>query len=85
MLTAVKKEKLFTPDSPVKKITGRLEAEASNFAHSKVAETEKENSAVEGHTRPSRKPKIYTALSSGTIREAAEAAGESGKAGKEAV
>lgn len=48
VLTAVKKEKLFTPDSPVKKITGRLEAEASNFAHSKVAETEKENSAVEG-------------------------------------
>ena len=40
VLTAVKKEKLFTPDSPVKKITGRLEAEASNFAHSKVAETE---------------------------------------------
>ena len=48
VLTAVKKEKPFTPDSPVKKITGRIGAEASNFAHSKVAETEKENSAVEG-------------------------------------
>ena len=48
MLTAVQKEKQFKPDSPVKVVAGRVGAEYSNFAHGKVAEVEKENSAVEG-------------------------------------
>ena len=48
MLTAVEKEKQFKPDSPVKMVAGRVGAEYSNFAHGKVAEVEKENSAVEG-------------------------------------
>ena len=48
VLTAVEKEKQFKPDSPVKVVAGRGGAEYSNFAHGKVAEVEKENSAVEG-------------------------------------
>ena len=48
VLTAVEKEKQFKPDSPVKVVAGRVGAEYSNFAHGKVAEVEKENSAVEG-------------------------------------
>ena len=48
VLTAVDKEKQFKPDSPVKVVAGRVGAEYSNFAHGKVAEVEKENSAVEG-------------------------------------
>ena len=48
MLTAVEKEKQFKPDSPVKMVAGRVGAEYSNFAHGKVAEVEKENSAGEG-------------------------------------
>lgn len=48
MLTAVEKEKQFKPDSPVKMVAGRVGAEYFNFAHGKVAEVEKENSAVEG-------------------------------------
>lgn len=48
VLTAVKKEKAFKPDNPVKMIAGRAGAEYSNFAHGKVAEVEKENAAVEG-------------------------------------
>ena len=48
VLTAVEKEKQFKPDSPVKVVAGRVSADYSNFAHGKVAEVEKENSAVEG-------------------------------------
>ena len=48
VLTAVEKEKQFKPDSPVKVVAGRVGAEYSNFTHGKVAEVEKENSAVEG-------------------------------------
>ena len=48
VLTAVEKEKQFKPDSPVKVVAGRGGAEYSNFTHGKVAEVEKENSAVEG-------------------------------------
>ncbi len=47
VLTAVKKEKQFQPDSPVKLISGRIGQEYSGFVHGKVAESEKENSAVE--------------------------------------
>ena len=47
VLTAVKKDKQFKPDSPVKMFTDRVEAESTNYAHSKIAEVEKENSGVE--------------------------------------
>ncbi len=43
----MKKEKQFQPDSPVKLISGRIGQEYSGFVHGKVAESEKENSAVE--------------------------------------
>lgn len=48
VLTAVVKDKPFKEDSPVKKIAGRVGSEFTNYAHGKVAESEKENSAVEG-------------------------------------
>ena len=48
VLTTVKKEKQFKPDSPVKTAMGRAGAGASNFVHGKVAEAEKENAGVEG-------------------------------------
>ena len=48
VLTAVVKEKPFKEDSPVKKLAGRAGSEFTNYAHGKVAESEKENSAVEG-------------------------------------
>lgn len=47
VLTSVKKEKPFKSDSPVKRAAGKVGMESSNFAHSKVAEVEKENSGVE--------------------------------------
>ena len=48
VLTAVVKEKPFREDNPLKKIAGRAGSEFTNYAHGKVAESEKENSAVEG-------------------------------------
>ena len=48
VLTAVVKEKPFKQDNPVKRMAGRAGAEFTNFAHGKIAETEKENSGVEG-------------------------------------
>ena len=48
VLTAVVKEKPFKQDNPVKRMAGRAGSEFTNFAHGKVAETEKENSGVEG-------------------------------------
>ena len=48
VLTAVVKEKPFKEDNPVKRIAGRAGSEFTNYAHGKVAESEKENSAVEG-------------------------------------
>ena len=48
VLTAVVKEKPFKEDSPVKKLADRAGSEFTNYAHGKVAESEKENSAVEG-------------------------------------
>lgn len=48
VLTAVKKEKPFKPDSPVKRMAGRAGSEFTNYAHGKVAEVEKENAGVEG-------------------------------------
>ena len=47
VLTAVKKDKQFKPDGPVKMFADRVEAESTNYAHSKIAEVEKENSGVE--------------------------------------
>ena len=48
VLTAVVKEKPFKQDNPVKRMAGGAGAEFTNFAHGKIAETEKENSGVEG-------------------------------------
>ncbi len=48
VLTAVVRDKPFKEDSPVKRIAGRAGSEFINYAHGKVAESEKENSAVEG-------------------------------------
>ena len=48
VLTAEVKEKPFHADNPVKRMAGRAGSEFTNYAHGKVAETEKDNSAVEG-------------------------------------
>ena len=48
VLTAVVKEKPFKQENPVKRMAGRAGSEFTNFAHGKIAETEKENSGVEG-------------------------------------
>ncbi|MCH5201453.1 MAG: peptidoglycan DD-metalloendopeptidase family protein, partial [Oscillospiraceae bacterium] len=48
VLTAVEKEKPFKEDNPLKRMAGRAGSEFTNYAHGKVAESEKENSAVEG-------------------------------------
>lgn len=62
MLTAVKKEKPFKPDSPVKRMAGRAGSEFTNYAHGKVAEVERKTQAWRAHTKVSRKPKMRTAL-----------------------
>ena len=60
VLTTVKKDKPFKPDSPVKRAAGRAGMEYSNFAHSKVAEVEKENSGVEAaHKIEQRTEDVY--------------------------
>ena len=48
VLTAVRKEKPYEPDGVLKKTAGRIGMEFSNSVHGRVAEVEKENSAVEG-------------------------------------
>ena len=48
VLTAVVKDKPFKEDSPLKKMADRAGSELAGYAHRKVAEAEKENSAVEG-------------------------------------
>jgi murein DD-endopeptidase MepM/ murein hydrolase activator NlpD len=48
VLTAEVKEKPFKADNPVKRMAGRTGSEFANYAHGKVAEAEKDNSAVEG-------------------------------------
>lgn len=48
VLTAVEKEKPFKEENLVKKMADRAGSEFTNYAHGKVAESEKENSAVEG-------------------------------------
>ena len=60
VLTTVKKDKPFKPDGPVKRAAGRAGMEYSNFAHSKVAEVEKENSGVEAaHKIEQRTEDVY--------------------------
>lgn len=60
VLIAVKKEKQFQPENPIKKMAGRAGAESAYFAHGKVAEVEKENSAVEGtHKTEQRAEDVY--------------------------
>ena len=48
VLTAEIKEKPFQAENPVKRMAGRTGSEFANYAHGKVAEAEKDNSAVEG-------------------------------------
>jgi len=48
VLTAEVKEKPFQAENPVKRMAGRTGSEFANYAHNKVAEAEKDNSAVEG-------------------------------------
>ena len=48
VLTAEVKEKPFQADNPVKRMAGRAGSEFTHYAHGKVAEAEKDNSAVEG-------------------------------------
>ena len=48
VLIAMEKEKPFKEGSPVRKIAGRAGSELKNYAHGRIAEAEKENSAVEG-------------------------------------
>ena len=60
VLTAVKKEKPFQKDSLMKKAADRIRAESANYAHGKVAEAEKENSAVEGaHKTEQKSEEVY--------------------------
>ena len=48
VLTAVEKEKPFKGDNPVRRMAGKVGSESIRFAHGKVAEVEKDNSALEG-------------------------------------
>ena len=48
VLTAAAREKPFKAESPLKRMAGRASSEFAGYAHGKVAESEKENSAVEG-------------------------------------
>ena len=60
VLTAVEKVKPFKPDSPLKRAARKAEAEFTGYAHEKVAEVEKENSAVEGaHKTEQKAEDIY--------------------------
>ena len=60
VLTAVKKDKQFKQDGPVKMFAGRVETESVNYAHSKIAEVEKENSGVEAtHKTEQRGEEVY--------------------------
>lgn len=60
VLTAVKKDRQFKPDGPVKMFAGRMEAESANYAHGKIAEVEKENSGVEAaHKTEQRVEDVY--------------------------
>ncbi len=60
VLTAVKKGKPFQQDSLMKKAADRIRAESANYAHGKVAETEKENAAVEGaHKTEQKSEDVY--------------------------
>ncbi len=60
VLTAVTKEKPFKPDSRVKTVAGKVARKPVNFAHRKISEVEKDNSAVEGaHKTEQRMGDVY--------------------------
>ena len=60
MLTAKVKDKPFKEDNPIKRMAGRAGAEFANYVHGKIAEVEKENSAVEGaHKTEQRAEDVY--------------------------
>ncbi len=54
-LSAVRKEKAFLPDSPVKMLAKKAGQKPLGFVHGKLSEVEKENSAVEGAHKAERK------------------------------
>ncbi len=54
-LSAVRKEKAFLPDSPVKMLAKKAGRKPLGFVHGKLSEVEKENSAVEGAHKAERK------------------------------
>lgn len=85
VLTSVKKEKPFKPDSPVKRAAGRVGMESSNFAHSKVAEVEKENSGVEAaHKTEQSGEDVLPLFQRALQRENGKTESESCKAGEKA-
>ena len=60
VLTAKVKDKPFKEDNPIKRMAGRAGAEFANYVHGKIAEVEKENSAVEGaHKTEQRAEDVY--------------------------
>ncbi len=60
VLTARVKEKPFKQENPVRTLVGKAGRSPSGFAHGKVAEVEKENSAVEGaHKTEQKTEDIY--------------------------
>ena len=60
VLTAKVKDKPFKEDNPIKRMAGRAGSEFANYVHGKIAEVEKENSAVEGaHKTEQRAEDVY--------------------------
>jgi len=60
VLSAVRKEKAFLPDSPVKMLAKKAGQKPLGFVHSRLSEVEKENSAVEGaHKSEQKAEEIY--------------------------
>ncbi len=55
MLSSVKKEKDFKPDSPVKMFVKRAGQKPFDFVHNKISEVEKDNSGVESAHKAERK------------------------------
>ena len=60
VVVPIEKEKTFKPDGLPKSAIRRLQNEGKNFVHGKIAESEKENSAVEGaHKTEQRVEDLY--------------------------
>jgi murein DD-endopeptidase MepM/ murein hydrolase activator NlpD len=60
VIKTVEKERMFKPDGIAKKTVGKIADKGNSFVHSKVAENEKENSAVEAaHKTEQKAEDIY--------------------------